>query len=168
MIKTNSFLRFITTAILIAEITDFCYAQTSSLFFVSAVDEIYLTSDEKALVRLTNAERSKEGLTALTINAKLMTAARNHSKNMARLNTMSHKLSGKGPAERVSAVGYNYRMVAENVAYNQRTIDAVIKSWMESPSHRANILNPNYKEIGVGIAYNKKKQPYYTQVFGRR
>jgi len=163
----NSSLRFIGAVVIMAGFTCFCLAQIRFPLTISATDEVHLTSDEKALVQLTNTERAKKGLAALTVNAKLMTAARNHSHNMARLNKLSHILNGKGPAERASALGYKYSMIAENIAYNQCTPNAVMKSWMSSPGHRANILNSRYKEIGVGIAYNKKGQPYYTQVFGR-
>jgi uncharacterized protein YkwD len=97
-----------------------------------------------------------------------MIIARDHSRNMVRLSTLSHKLDGIGPAERASEVGYRYSKIAENVGYNERTIKDAVRSWMKSLDHKANILNRDYRETAVGIALNKKGEPYYTEVFGRR
>jgi uncharacterized protein YkwD len=131
-------------------------------------DEARLTKEESKLVQLVNSERAKRGIAALAINTKLMIIARGHSRDMVRVNTLSHTLEGRGPSERASEVGYRYTKIAENVAYNQRTIKDAVRSWIESPGHKANILNRDYRETGVGIVVNKKGEPYYTQVFGRR
>jgi uncharacterized protein (TIGR03000 family) len=122
---------------------------------------------EKEVVERTNQERKKAGLPPLQVNAKLSRAAREHSANMARLDRLDHMLEGKGPGERLAAVGYQSFGWGENCAAGQRTPEEALASWMQSPGHRGNILNGNYTEIGVGIAANERGGLYWTQVFGR-
>jgi uncharacterized protein YkwD len=126
-----------------------------------------LSDGEKAVCELTNTERARAGLPALTPDATLFAAARSHSANMARQNKLSHKLDGKEVDDRVEAAGYNYMFVGENVAWNQDSPAKAMQSWMNSSGHRANILNKDYTQLGVGIARNRDGEPYYTQVFGR-
>lgn len=163
----NLTLRYV-GAITLTVCIGFCHTQTLSSHTDSATNEIHLSSDENTIIKLTNAERARVGAAPLKVNSKLMIAARKHSDAMARSNELTHTLNGKGPADRVLAAGYRYSMVAENIAYNQRTPKAAVKSWMGSEGHRANILNPKFREIGVGIAYSTKGEPYYTEVFGTR
>jgi uncharacterized protein YkwD len=114
-----------------------------------------------------NAERQKAGLPALQWNSPLATAAYAHAANMARQNNLSHTLDGKGPADRISAAGYNYSSWAENIAWNYASAQDTVTGWMNSPGHRANILNPNLTEAAAGFAYNAQGQPYDCMDFGR-
>lgn len=126
-----------------------------------------LTADEQAICDLTNVERRNAGLEPLRPNAKLFDAARKHSANMAERDKLTHKLDGKSVDGRAEDVGYKYSVIGENVAWNQKSPEAVVASWMKSSGHRANILNENFEDIGVGIARNEKGEPYYTQNFGK-
>src|SRR5688500_16936545 len=58
--------------------------------------------------------------------------------------------------------------MAKNIAAGQRTPEAVVQAWMESPGHRANILNSRYTEIGVGLATGGRMGMYWAQSFGAR
>ena len=121
------------------------------------------------IVRYTNAARSRNGLPALTANAKLMEAARLHAQQMAQYQRAEHNISGaKYPnlLARIEAVGYDYANVAENVAWNQRDAQSVVNSWMNSSSHRTNILDRTLKEIGAAMARSSIGEPYWIQVFG--
>jgi uncharacterized protein YkwD len=51
----------------------------------------------------------------------------------------------------------------ENIAWGQRTPDAVMQDWMDSPGHRRNILNCEFTTIGVGF---DPRGYHWTQVFG--
>jgi uncharacterized protein YkwD len=91
---------------------------------------------------------------------------------MARKEKVDHSLDGKRAGDRVEAAGYDWRVVAENLASAVGDEDApaptgaeLHKGWMDSPSHRKNILNPKVTQIGLGKARNKKGNYYYTQVF---
>ncbi|MFD4974360.1 CAP domain-containing protein [Streptomyces sp. NPDC058424] len=116
------------------------------------------------VVELVNAERSKAGCSALTVNAKLTKAAQAHSEDMAAHRNMSHTGSdGSNPGDRITRAGYSWQSYGENVAYGYATPEQVMAGWMSSAGHKANILNCSFKEIGVGLA-----QPgnYWTQEFG--
>jgi uncharacterized protein YkwD len=130
--------------------------------------KVKLSADEQKILDLTNKARAREDLPPLTPSAQLFEAARGHSANMARQGKMEHNLDGKKPSDRVTATGYRWSRVAENIAETDGDPLAVIfKGWMESPPHRANILNKDFTEIGIGIARNDKGDIYYTQDFGK-
>jgi uncharacterized protein (TIGR03000 family) len=126
-----------------------------------------LSKDEQAVLDLVNQQREKAGLGALRSNALLLRAAREHSANMARQDKIGHELDGKGPGDRLAAVGYQSFGWGENVAAGQRTPAEAMDSWMTSEGHRANILGPDFQEIGIGVATSPGGTRYWTQVFGR-
>lgn len=116
---------------------------------------------EKEVVRLTNIERSKQGLKPLTLNTELSKVARIKSKDMVDKKYFDHNSPTYGsPFDMMKSFGISYRAAGENIAYGQRTPEEVVNGWMNSPGHRANILNGNFTEIGVGF-YNN----YWTQMF---
>lgn len=121
------------------------------------------------LIDAHNDIRIKKGLKALTENQSLDTAAEKHAQEMAKNGKLSHfsKYHGK-PSNRVTAEGYYYTSVGENIAYGQSTIDEVMKDWMNSAGHRRNILGQQYKEIGVGIAVGSDGRLYWCVVFGTK
>ena len=124
-----------------------------------------LTADEKAILKLINAEREKAGLATLKADPKLNRAARTHSLNMAKQSTLAHELDGKGPADRMKEAGYRLRMYGENCGVGSRTPAAEVQMWLNSPPHKENILTAAFNETGIGIATGKGGKKYYTQVF---
>src|SRR5262249_46692075 len=132
--------------------------------------EIKLTTDEQAVIDLTNAERKKAekdgeplNLKPLQMNPQLMEAARKHAANMAEQDKRGHKPDDKEPPDRTKAAGYESEFVGENIAWGQKTPKDVLKAWMESEGHRENILRPEYEEIGVAVVKNKKGERYWVQ-----
>ena len=114
-----------------------------------ATDQI-LAIEEK-VVALTNAERAKNGLSALQIDRPLMAAAREKSQDMKTHNYFSHTSPTFGsPFDRLKALGIAYKSAGENIAKGQRTPEEVVQAWMNSEGHRANILNKDFTHIGVG------------------
>lgn len=129
-----------------------------------ASSEVISAEDE--VIRLTNAERAKEGCPALRTDERLRTAARGHSDDMAAKNYFSHTApSGSTFVERSRSAGYG-SPGAENIARGQSTAAAVVAGWMNSEGHRANILNCTLKAIGAGVHFGSGG-PWWTQVFGR-
>jgi uncharacterized protein YkwD len=136
-------------------------------------EPVKLTTTEKAILDGINAERKKEGLPPLRPVASLMRAARKHTERMVRQNFFDHEdPDGKNVAERVTAEGYRWSTVGENIAMNGGYRDATtagrvaVTGWMKSPGHRRNILNAAFTETGVGVV-QKGDSYHYTQVFGR-
>ena len=98
--------------------------------------------------------------------AHLHKAAQKHSDLQAEKNSMSHQLPGEASmGDRVTAQGYRWGGVAENVAAGYGTPAAVMDGWMNSSGHKANILNCGYKHIGVGVKKSAKGTLYWTQNF---
>ena len=119
---------------------------------------------EVAVLKLTNAERTKAGCKALTTNSKLTLAARRHSQYMADTGKYEHDGIGDGtPQTRIEATGYQWRGWGENIAWGYRSAAAVMDGWMNSPGHRANILKCSYREIGIGV---DRSGTSWTQDFG--
>ncbi|MDB9372490.1 CAP domain-containing protein [Nodularia sphaerocarpa] len=122
----------------------------------------------KRILDLTNMERGKVSLPPLTFNSKLAAAAQKHSQSMAMQDFFDHRQM----VERVTAEGYQYSRVGENISAGNSTPEAAMQSWMNSSGHRANILNPQFRELGVGYYFLENDQGsvnykhYWTQVFG--
>jgi len=94
------------------------------------------------VMALVNQERTAAACPALTPNETLIQVARAHSQDMAVHRFLEHTGSDRRtPAQRVQDAGYQYRIVAENVAAGRLTPGSVVQGWMESSEHRANILN---------------------------
>lgn len=119
------------------------------------------------ILRLINLERAKAGLGALQLNSLLNQAAQGHADTMASTGQFSHVINGLGPADRVTAVGYSWHAVGENIAWGYGSPDSVMTGWMNSSGHRANILGASYTELGVGYTLDAGGRPYWVQVFGR-
>ncbi len=134
---------------------------------------------ERLMLERINAERAQgrmcgsqsfPAVSLLTWNTQLVNAADAHSMDMARFNFFSHTGSnGLDVGSRVTAAGYTYSAVGENIAAGQQTIDAVMEGWLDSPGHCRNIMNANYTEVGASCARNNAAdfRIYWTQVFGR-
>ncbi|OKH30661.1 hypothetical protein NIES2119_30515 [[Phormidium ambiguum] IAM M-71] len=124
------------------------------------------------VVQLTNIERQKVGLPPLKFNSQLAKAAQEHTNNMAKGDFFSHtNPNGSSAANRVSAKGYRWSYVAENIYAGGDTPEEAVKEWMNSPGHRKNIFSEKAREIGVGyyfLANDRGKinyKHYWTQVF---
>ncbi|GGQ53291.1 hypothetical protein GCM10010267_15280 [Streptomyces griseorubens] len=119
------------------------------------------------VVELTNRERARAGLPALSRDPLLTTAARAHSADMVARDFYAHTApDGSKPWDRAAAAGSRCRTVGENIACGQRSAAEVVRGWMNSPGHRANILKPEFTHIGVGFAGGGRAGTYWTQLFG--
>lgn len=87
---------------------------------------------------------------ALAYDGRLHQAATAHSQDMAARNYFSHTgADGSSPGQRVSAAGYTWNAVGENIAAGYGTVAAVMAGWASSPGHCANIMSPNYTQLGI-------------------
>ena len=129
-------------------------------------DPSQYTSQEEEVLRLVNAERSKQGIKPLTMNWELSRVARLKSEDMAVKKYFDHQSPTYGsPFDMMKSFGIKYQTAGENIAMGQKTPAAVMNGWMNSSGHRANILNASYNQLGVGIATNSSGTLYWTQMF---
>ncbi len=70
---------------------------------------------------------------------------------------------GSAVSDRVSAEGYVWSTVGENIAAGQPTPEVVTQGWLESDGHCSNIMNPSYQEIGLAVAGDNSLR--WVQVF---
>jgi uncharacterized protein YkwD len=117
---------------------------------------------------LINGERANAGLSALTINFALASAAQGHATDMACNNLLSHTGSdGSNAHARVVAAGYA-PSYSEEIIYAGGGPQAAMTWWMNDKPHRDVILNPNASEMGIGHANspNGTYGDYFTVDFG--
>ncbi len=125
-----------------------------------------LQSLETEVIRLINLERTKRGLSALTTNWQVSRVARYKSQDMINKNYFSHTSPTYGsPFNMMENFGLKFSAAGENIAYGQRSAQAVVTAWMNSPGHRANILSAAYTQTGVGAAKKADGTLYWTQMF---
>jgi uncharacterized protein YkwD len=106
----------------------------------------------------------------LSFSGTLAGVALGHANDMADHNYFEHQdLSGKSPADRVRAVGYQEKLVGENLAYGPGTIEEVVQGWLDSPGHCENIMDPRFVEMGIAYAPGRASRHglYWVQVFAK-
>lgn len=138
---------------------------------------------ERSIAHYMNKERIKRGLKDLVRNDVLVSAARSHSRHMAKVHKLAHDGIGDGTASgRAKSAGYSSSYVGENcwstkrgeLAYGTSWLwrtdwelgKAAVITWMNSPGHRANLLRGTWEHIGIGVAKAGNGRIYLTQVFG--
>lgn len=97
-------------------------------------------------------------------------AARSHAEDMANNSFLAHTGSdGSNPGDRVTRVGYEWRVVAENVAAGQTSADDVAATWLDSAGHCANLMDAKYSETGIAYALNPGdgRDIYWVQVYAK-
>jgi uncharacterized protein YkwD len=99
------------------------------------------------LIAAINAVRTIHLLPKLTIDRRLVTAARSHSRDMLRRHYFAH---GNFSA-RMSRFRVRGTLFAENLGWSSgvMTPNAAITEWLESPPHRQNLLDPQLHRVGV-------------------
>ncbi|MBB5364686.1 CAP domain-containing protein [Deinococcus humi] len=106
---------------------------------------------------------------ALTLNTQLGQAAQGHASDMAAQNYFSHtSKDGRTFVQRITATGYAFRTIGENIAAGQSTPQQVVAGWLQSEGHCRNIMNPSFRELGVGYAKGGSYGHYWVQDFGAR
>ena len=129
------------------------------------VAQIKLDGREEALRDAVNAERSRNGLAALTLNLGLQRAARAHTVNMIRFRYFGHDWDD-GTPYRTWVDRYTGCVTAgEILAWRspRQTPASAVRQWLDSPGHRAALLSNTWSVMGVELT-----QRYATVEFGRR
>ncbi|WP_167958720.1 CAP domain-containing protein [Anaerosporobacter faecicola] len=116
------------------------------------------------VLRLINIERKKEGLSSLSTTSILEKAAFTRAQEIKK--SFSHtRPNGSSFSTILKELGISYQACGENIAYGQKTPEAVVNAWMNSSGHRANILSSNYNKVGIGCYIDSNNVVYWTQVF---
>ncbi len=111
------------------------------------------------VLRLTNMEREKEGLSALSYLKEYDDYVGIRAKEIVK------KFDHIRPDGSSCFSGVNgFLTVGENIAAGQMTPEEVVAGWMNSEGHRANILNASFTHLAVGFEYNKDSDYKYHWV----
>ena len=102
----------------------------------------------------------------VSLSGTLDTVALGHANDMAEKNYFEHvDPAGHSPADRVRAVGYQEKLVGENIAYGPKSVEEVVQGWLDSPGHCENIMDPRFAEMGIALAPGRAKHGlYWVQV----
>ncbi len=124
------------------------------------------------ILSLINNARTSNGLSPLTLDAKLSAAAQAHSNDMACNDFIDHVGSdGSTWFTRIKAQGYAYSYASENIYVGNPAFggdaNGAFTWWMNSQVHRDNILSPKITQIGIGYTFYAKATygGYYTVDF---
>jgi len=111
-----------------------------------------------AVVARVNEARLAAALQPLASDAGLGRAAQSRARSMAAANRLSHtgweavvRRQGDAPT------------IAENVAYDYSSADAVVSAWLRSPGHRANMLGRSFRRIGVGCVVDARAHLWWAE-----
>jgi uncharacterized protein YkwD len=119
-----------------------------------------------AVVCLINVQRSAHRLPALRASGRLDRSAQTWTDRMVDAGQFTH---GTDFWNRITAVGYNWANVGENIATGFSTPRQVVDGWMGSTGHCQNILGAQFANVGTGVDTHHLAQygpSTWTQDFG--
>ena len=100
------------------------------------------------VVELVNQERTKAGLNAVTLDQNIASAALVRAKEIE--TSFSHtRPNGSKFSTALTEQGVTFKGAGENIAWGQKSPEAVMQACLNSEGHRANILNIYYQKLGV-------------------
>lgn len=118
-----------------------------------------MTSLAAQVISEVNVERAKYGLSPLSVDANLTSAACVRAREI--VESFSHTRPDGTSWSTVSSSAYG-----ENIAKGHNSAERVMAAWMSSQGHRENILRESYGSIGV-CALKVNGVVYWVQLFGK-
>jgi uncharacterized protein YkwD len=147
------------------------------LSFCGVVQAADIVAVERAIVEGTNRFRHEQGVGSVRPDSMLDRTAHEFAEYLARTDRFDHEADGRTPAIRARAHGYDYCLVAENIAYqfDSRGFTTpvlareLVEGWKDSPGHRRNMLDARAVDTGVAVVQSRHSGRFYAvQMFGRR
>lgn len=132
---------------------------------------------ERAIIDGTNRFRNEQGVGSVRPDSTLDSTAREFAEYLARTDRFDHEADGRTPAIRARTHGYDYCLIAENIAYQFDTrgftaaalARGLVQGWKDSPGHRRNMLDARAIDTGVAVVRSPRSGRFYAvQMFGRR
>jgi uncharacterized protein YkwD len=148
----------------------FLFAEPQADYFARRTAGLHdLARVRAAMLERVNAARRSSAY-PLRPNPLLDQAAQRHAEDMLARHYFAHESpEGETVRERARAAGYVWKVIGENIAEGQFSVDEVMETWMASPGHRRNILDRDFKELGVGLALGRSGGEWrvvWVQTFG--
>ena len=101
---------------------------------------------------------------SLRWNGQLEAAALRHAKDMSSHNHFDHIGTDNSEFDdRITASGYKWMEIGENIAFGYDQISATIQGWINSVSHCQQLMSPKVDELGAA-----RSGKYWVQEFGKQ
>lgn len=119
--------------------------------------------DTVAALPMVNTLRASKGLSTLSLDTSARKAAAIQAIRMAKAEEMKHLIGfgdDFGARMKRSDVALP---AAENIAAGQKSVEAAVQAWIDSPKHLENMLG-TYRGLGVAMATAKDGRAYWAMV----
>jgi uncharacterized protein YkwD len=115
-----------------------------------------------------NALRQAAGAPAVELDSNLRAAAATHSRDMAVQNRPWHFGSdGSSPLDRITRVGFQGRLIGENISETYESELETLAAWMEMPDTRAVILDRRATRMGFDWYQEPNGKIWWTLIMGQ-
>lgn len=131
----------------------------------NVIEKPEAVSMAEEILQLVNTHRANIGKDTLSFDTLANDLVYDHTLYMIEQNDISHDDFDER-ADRLFEEG-NANSVSENVAYGQRTAQAVMEAWLNSSGHRENIEG-DFTHIGIAVVKNASGTYYFTQLFMKK
>jgi uncharacterized protein YkwD len=115
-------------------------------------------ASERGFARKMNSERVLGGLNKLQLDPELSRAARKHTQEMWKADSLHHT-----PSDKLRSRVTNWTVIGENVGVGG-TVSSLHDAFMNSPAHKDNILYTTFRHVGIGVA-EKNGRMWVTVIF---
>lgn len=118
------------------------------------------------VLALTNAQREAAGLNSLSADPVLTEMAMLRAKELEE-NYSHTRPSGENCKTVFGEFELGLKFYGENAAKGNKTPEAVVEAWMDSPGHRENLLREDAGYLGVGVWQDEDGILYWVQIFAK-
>lgn len=106
----------------------------------------------------------KKSVGPIRWNDTLYKSAMTHAKQMHKFNFFSHySRDGKDVGQRLTAHGYPWQVVGENIAEGQVNFKQVLDDWIKSETHCKMLMDERVDEMGIA-----RYKRFWVQHFGKQ
>jgi uncharacterized protein YkwD len=122
----------------------------------ASASDLKATATERSFLVAVNEARTAHGHPAVSLDTRLLQAARWQSHDMVEHGYFAHR----NLVARVVRAGVRSGDVGENLGWAAQTDGSVallLRMWLESPEHRSVLLDPRFESVGVGVAIGRFK-----------
>jgi len=115
-----------------------------------------------------NTLRAARGAPQVRLSAELTAAAKTHSRDMSVQNRPWHFGSdGSSPLDRVLRVGYQGRLLGENISETYESELETLSAWMQQEDTREVILDPRGRDMGFAWFQEPSGKIWWTMIVGQ-
>ena len=129
-------------------------------------ERVDLDACAQEVLTLANVRREAAGLNPLSADPVLTEMAMLRAKELEE--SYSHtRPSGENCKTVFGEFETDLRFWGENAAKGNRTPEAAVEAWMDSPGHRENLLREDAEYLGVGVWQDEGGILYWVQLFAK-